>query len=284
MGIGKRYRNNEFPKLRTLIKGYLMGNAHNAFIPTVKKLPWNSLGRDFVVGDIHGCLPDLLDLLDRVSFDKKVDRLLSVGDLVDRGPDSWGVLALLAEPWFFAVKGNHEDLLLDHIRKESIAPKYSPVDFIRNGGSWYYSQKCPDGYDRERIFSLLEKLPHIIVVSGTSNRFNVVHGELLSFKKGQPTLFGDPDIDRWEFCLESGSSLEESDLIWERTIFTGQGLQLPDRREYLSPTFCGHSIVEKITIRNNHINLDTGAFKRYLDNGKSSSGRLSMIYANVPSQ
>lgn len=35
------------------------------------------------------------------------------------------------------------------------------------------------------------------------------------------------------------------------------------RPEPLSPTFCGHSIVEEITIRDNHIDLDTGGFKKY---------------------
>jgi len=256
-----------------------MASIQKNFIPTVKKLPWNYMGRDFVVGDIHGCLPDLMELLDGVSFNKNVDRLLSVGDLVDRGPDSWGALALLAEPWFFAVKGNHEDLLLDHIGKESVA-KYSPVDFIRNGGDWYYYQKCPDHFDRESIFSRLENLPHIMVVSNSSHRFNVVHGELLSFTKGRTRLFNDVDIDRWEAGLQSGSSLNEFDLIWERTIFTGKGLYLPPKLEGLSPTFCGHSIVEDITVRNSHINLDTGAFKHYRSNGKISFGRLSIVHAD----
>lgn len=66
----------------------------------------NSLGRDFIVDDLHGCL-DLLDIeLDRVGFDPAVDRLFSVGDLIDRGPDSMGCLRLLNKPWFFAVRGN----------------------------------------------------------------------------------------------------------------------------------------------------------------------------------
>lgn len=40
--------------------------------------------------------------------------MLSVGDLVDRGPDSIGCLKLLEAPWFHAVMGNHEQLLLNY--------------------------------------------------------------------------------------------------------------------------------------------------------------------------
>jgi len=46
----------------------------------------NREGRDFVVGDIHGMFGHLRMLLKQVSFDAEVDRLFSVGDLVDRCP------------------------------------------------------------------------------------------------------------------------------------------------------------------------------------------------------
>lgn len=48
----------------------------------------NILGRDFVVGDIHGEFSKLSKLLSLVGFDEHSDRLFSVGDLVDRGPES----------------------------------------------------------------------------------------------------------------------------------------------------------------------------------------------------
>src|SRR3546814_1363745 len=73
-----------------------------------RHLPANTAGRDFIVGDLHGCL-DLLQVeLARIAFDPTRDRLFSVGDLTDRGPDSMGCLRLLREPWFYAVHGNHE--------------------------------------------------------------------------------------------------------------------------------------------------------------------------------
>lgn len=79
-----------------------------------QRFPTNPSGRDFVVGDLHGCLDLLQAQLERVGFDTGCGRLFSVGDLVDRGPDSMGCLRLLREPWFHAVRGNHEDMLLDY--------------------------------------------------------------------------------------------------------------------------------------------------------------------------
>ena len=78
-------------------------------------LPANTVGRDFIVGDLHGCLDLLHAELARLQFEPAKDRLFSVGDLADRGPDSMGCLRLLREPWFHAVRGNHEDMLIAYV-------------------------------------------------------------------------------------------------------------------------------------------------------------------------
>jgi serine/threonine protein phosphatase 1 len=75
--------------------------------PRIQRIAANSRGRDFVIGDLHGCLDQLQLKLALVSFaPERGDRLFAVGDLVDRGPDSLGCLNLLREPWFFSVLGN----------------------------------------------------------------------------------------------------------------------------------------------------------------------------------
>ena len=79
----------------------------------IQKLPSNQLGKDYIVGDLHGCFSLLERLMKEVSFNKNHDRLFSVGDLIDRGPESLRCLQLLSEPWFYAVKGNHEDMFLE---------------------------------------------------------------------------------------------------------------------------------------------------------------------------
>ena len=61
-----------------------------------------------MVGDIQGCAPELEDLLAAIRFDPGTDELVCVGDLVNRGPDSVGVLRLLDEIGARSVLGNHE--------------------------------------------------------------------------------------------------------------------------------------------------------------------------------
>lgn len=82
----------------------------------VKKMPQNIEGRDFVVGDLHGCYDELCKLLEHIKFDYQKDRLFSTGDLIDRGPKSEKCLELLEKDWFYSVLGNHEDLILNNIK------------------------------------------------------------------------------------------------------------------------------------------------------------------------
>ena len=68
--------------------------------------------RTIIVGDVHGCRSELEALLDRVAF-ASGDRLVFVGDLVARGPDSLGVLDVARRTGAVVVRGNHEQKLLD---------------------------------------------------------------------------------------------------------------------------------------------------------------------------
>lgn len=88
-------------------------HAHPNFIKTVSA---NIDGRDFVVGDLHGCFDELAKLLVHVKFDPSKDRLFSTGDLIDRGPRSTDCISLLTKKWFHAVLGNHEDLMLNKLK------------------------------------------------------------------------------------------------------------------------------------------------------------------------
>lgn len=69
--------------------------------------------RTIIVGDVHGCAGELEDLLDRVAF-ASGDRLVFVGDLVARGPDSLRVLDIARTVGAIIVRGNHEQKLLEY--------------------------------------------------------------------------------------------------------------------------------------------------------------------------
>lgn len=68
--------------------------------------------RTIIVGDVHGCCQELEALLARLRFGTG-DRLVFVGDLVARGPDSLGVLDVARRTGAIVVRGNHEQKLLD---------------------------------------------------------------------------------------------------------------------------------------------------------------------------
>lgn len=63
-----------------------------------KKLGANEIGRDFVLGDIHGAYDLVIQGMREVRFNGHKDRLLVVGDLIDRGPGSHRVLEFLQQP------------------------------------------------------------------------------------------------------------------------------------------------------------------------------------------
>lgn len=88
-------------------------------------------GRDIIIGDLHG-RRDLLDrLLDHLNFDPVADRVVSVGDLIDRGPQSLECLRLLREPWFKCVLANHEQMALWRLTNTMY-----PASWMPNGGAW----------------------------------------------------------------------------------------------------------------------------------------------------
>jgi bis(5'-nucleosyl)-tetraphosphatase (symmetrical) len=64
----------------------------------------------YVVGDVQGCYEPLCRLLEEIRFDSTHDTLVSVGDLINRGPDNVGVLRLVRSlgPKFLGVLGNHD--------------------------------------------------------------------------------------------------------------------------------------------------------------------------------
>jgi serine/threonine protein phosphatase 1 len=89
----------------------------------------------YVIGDIHGCLAEMVCLLEHLSL-KGEDRLVFLGDYIDRGPDSKGVvdyllgLARTTDSEVIFLKGNHEDMLLSYL---GFNGNYGDM-FLVNGG------------------------------------------------------------------------------------------------------------------------------------------------------
>ena len=71
------------------------------------------MGDMLFVGDVQGCAAELRDLLAVAGFDRQQHRLALCGDLINRGPDSAGVLDLVRRLDALTVVGNHEVALLE---------------------------------------------------------------------------------------------------------------------------------------------------------------------------
>lgn len=84
--------------------------------------------RTFVIGDIHGCYYELKSLLNKIreeeKYNNKIDKLVFIGDYIDRGDNSRLVIKLIKELQnnnnnVIALMGNHEDMLINYLNKEN---------------------------------------------------------------------------------------------------------------------------------------------------------------------
>lgn len=206
----------------------------------------NRAGRDFVIGDLHGCVDALRFLLRDAAFDATRDRLFSVGDLVDRGDQCEEALGLLDKPWFYAVLGNHEDAMC--AVAEGRLPRFR---WYGIGGAW--AESLSDEA-LARHAARLRQLPLARVIGAGESRFNVVHAE----------FFGDDaELDAGRF----DDAVRER-LLWGRELALGEAK--PQQRA-LSTTYCGHTPMRDVTQIGAQIFIDTGAF--------IAEGRLTMVEA-----
>ena len=107
--------------------------------------------RTIVIGDIHGCFDELEDMLAQVQFGPD-DRLISVGDLITKGPKNREVLDLfMSDPRFSAVMGNHDLALRRKWNGEKVKLKDSQKPTNKELKK-----------DKERYLKFLNSLPFMI--------------------------------------------------------------------------------------------------------------------------
>ncbi|MEN9362285.1 MAG: hypothetical protein RL095_3820 [Verrucomicrobiota bacterium] len=102
------------------------------------------MSRTVIIGDIHACLEELHLLLRACDFDPRCDRLISLGDLVHKGPESAGVLEFFIEGGHQALLGNHDDALLQA---------------LIHGDLYAEAAACVDRIGRTRLRDWLEARP-----------------------------------------------------------------------------------------------------------------------------
>ncbi|TAN30327.1 MAG: hypothetical protein EPN31_04435 [Castellaniella sp.] len=259
-------------------------------MPTLhQRLPANAAGRDFIMGDLHGCLDLLRVEMERIEFDPAVDRLFSVGDLIDRGPDSMGCLRLLREPWFHAVRGNHEDMLLDYAYPVTTPYAYSGAGtlLLSNGGRWVLDLGKSD---QDELWTDLAprvaKLPYVVTVGEGVSRFHVVHAELMTGHVDETNTWYNRMDDDWgkpkrvltdTMVKDAVLAKMIEQITWGRRLIrevesenasevsTPSGTLLRSHKTWrkgLSLTYVGHTPLKSMVLHASHLFIDRGAYLR----------------------
>ncbi|MBS0455367.1 MAG: metallophosphoesterase [Proteobacteria bacterium] len=130
----------------------------------------NRRGRDIAVGDIHGCFQEIATRLTQIGFDKSVDRLFCVGDLIDRGSQSDQVLEWLDEPWLHSIMGNHEQMAWRSVKGIPFDRRFHQM----NGGEWLELLPVDE---QMAIAERLSALPLVIEVETPNGIVGLVHAD-----------------------------------------------------------------------------------------------------------
>lgn len=207
----------------------------------IKRFEKNTKGRDFAVGDIHGHFTRLQAALDRIGFNPEVDRLFSVGDMVDRGPECRDVLEWLAKTWFHPVRGNHDDYVC----------RFDTCDmenWVYNGGSWFAGL----AWDEQREFAAqFRELPIAIEVETAEGLVGIVHA--------------DCPFDSWDQLraeLEAPESNKRLRLVQNTCMWSRSRIETDDRSgvKGIKALVVGHSPLRQAAVLGNVHYIDTAGW------------------------
>ncbi len=226
-------------------------------------LPANAGGRDFVVGDIHGHFPTLRRALAELEVGA-ADRLLSVGDLVDRGPSSEEALDWMTGDgmdWRFdlVLRGNHEQMMLEALAE---CPLPGVRDSVRdlwygNGGQWWETA----GQEARAAFwmAALSDLPFAARVETAHGPVGLVHA--------CPVHRAWRELERVLDDDSHAGDVARTRAIWSRAYFGRvEPLIGEDGSEWQGPVegvravLVGHTRVREPVWAGNVLHIETGVY------------------------
>lgn len=230
--------------------------------PLFETLDLTSARNVWVVGDVHGHFTLLEERLLELGFSSKAgDHLLSVGDLVDRGPESEVAFDVVDLPWFHAVRGNHEEMC---------TPEYAGSNWhVQNGGGWVL--EVPS----ENRLELLKKLTDLPVAMEVllpdGRKVGLCHASLPACKfKDEMVLTDWADVPQ---LLSETKHMRDNPFLWDRSQVS-RAMKLARHseelrserklREFNPPNvdhvFFGHTPMKEPLTLGKCTWLDTGAF------------------------
>lgn len=205
----------------------------------------NKSGKDYVVGDIHGNFSALERLLVKIKFNKEKDRLFSVGDLVDRGPESELSIEYIMKPWFIPIAGNHEYIIIKAGLKK-YEEMYPNGKKNVDGNHWFFKLE-----DEQRLL-YIEKFKELPVAIQVGD-IGIVHAY---------------PLETWEETVYAAKHREHSliDKITRSRLYAYQVRDdeavTPPEINGIKAVVVGHTIFKQATKRSNILFLDTGYFLR----------------------
>lgn len=233
---------------------------------SIVHLPQNVHGRDFGCGDIHGAYDLVIQGMRLAQFDPKVDRLFAVGDLIDRGPGSHRTARFLAQPYVHAVRGNHEDMLMQLYSDPLVDPPIEVVEWAakRNGLNWWLDTPADAQKD---ILKSIRRLPLAIQIETTRGTVGLVHADV-------------PEGMTWETFLQQldeGNEKVIETALWGRTRLNSKD---DSGVVGVGRLFVGHTPQwEGLQKLGNVYALDTGAVFAQLNHQDKPGARLT--FANL---
>jgi hypothetical protein len=146
------------------------------------------------IGDIHGCKHELQVLLEKVKFDDAQDHLVSVGDIVTKGPDPLGVIDLLREKKASVVRGNQDDRVILLAERHQRHARGEDVEDATAHSKHRHDLRAPEGIARVLSHAQLKWMQSfpLILRIGSFKKVGevvVIHGGLVP---GLPLAAQDP--------------------------------------------------------------------------------------------
>jgi len=235
-------------------------------VASVLELSCNTSGRDYVVGDIHGDYKTLKHALKQVEFDKSRDRLFMAGDLVDRGPNSHKALSFLSKPWVYAVRGNHEQMIINFHSVFGFHDSTWLKMFSKVKGRSWWARLTPE--EREAHVDAYRRLPIAMEIDESSGyKIGVIHAEV---PRGM-------DWDTFKHAIRAGDAKATKSALWGRKRI---------KRGDISGVcgvhriFCGHTTRKRTTELGNVVYLDTGTVLRALKKNRSAHLSIAALSAH----
>lgn len=208
--------------------------------------------RVYAIGDIHGCREELDRLLERVEADlsghEGASRLVFLGDYVDRGPDSAGVIERLAGGGLPGdgqtfLRGNHEMVFADLLRGEREAQS----GWLAYGG---FATLASYGIERAQLFDGEPDVPALLGAAVPEHHRRFLHGLEPSVRLGD-YFFAHAGVRPGVALAEQS----ERDLAWIRESFLGS------REDHGAVIVHGHTISDDPEVRPNRVGIDTGCYR-----------------------